>query len=252
MNLSPNFTKGTRPKIGYIIHGTLGSYEGAIAWLCTPPEKRPVVSYSSAHYVIAKDGRCTQLVSDSYVSWHAGNVSNPTIRAQGLLPKVAGKFLNPNESFIGIELEWFLGDKVTEVQYNKVVDIIKTGGIKNPILLCHKEVTDYKSDFQDGKGVLDMSVINEIKKELTKFNIKNMEENINSSTASPETPAEVAGTTGNATIFTVTNKATGEVVPHVTQGSDSNQNFFVGLADGTIITFVGADKENDTYSVTSN
>jgi len=148
MNKSPNFTKGTRPKIGYIIHGTLGKYEGAVEWLCTPPEKRPVLSYSSAHYVIAKDGRMTQLVADSDVSWHAGNVSNPTRRAQALLPIVNGKYLNPNESFIGIELEWLTTtDIITPKQFEVMIEIIKNGGIKNPILLCHKEVTDYKADF---------------------------------------------------------------------------------------------------------
>jgi hypothetical protein len=147
MNLSPNFTKGTRPKIGYIIHGTLGNYDGAVQWLCTPPEKRPVVSYSSAHYVIAKDGRMTQLVQDSDVSWHAGNVSNPTQRAISLLPVFAGKILNPNESFIGIELEWFVGDPITEAQFKCMSDIISKGGVQHPVILCHKEVTDYKSDF---------------------------------------------------------------------------------------------------------
>ncbi len=147
MNKSPNFTKGTRPKIGYIIHGTLGGYDGAVQWLCTPPEKRPVVSYSSAHYVIAKDGRMTQLVADNDVSWHCGNVSNPTQRALGLLPVVNGKILNPNQSFIGIELEWFVGQPITEAQFTAMQGIITKGGIKNPIILCHKEVTDYKSDF---------------------------------------------------------------------------------------------------------
>jgi hypothetical protein len=151
---SPNFTVGTRPKIGYVIHGTLGKYEGAIDWLCTPPEKRPVLSYSSAHYVVAKDGRMTQLVDDKDVAWHAGNVSHPNRRAQSLLPLVNGKFLNPNESFIGIELEWFLGDKITEEQYKVVAEIIKKGSVKNPIILCHKEITDYKSDFENSVEIV--------------------------------------------------------------------------------------------------
>lgn len=153
---SPNFTKGTRPKIGFIIHGTLGKYEGAVEWLCTPPEKRPVISYSSAHYVIAKDGRVSQLVDEKDVSWHAGNVTNPTRRAQSLLPLSNGKYLNPNESFIGIELEWLSPtDPITELQYQKVVEIIKNSGISNPVLLTHKEVTDYKSDFPVNFGVVE-------------------------------------------------------------------------------------------------
>lgn len=172
MNLSPNFSKGTRPKIGYIIHGTLGSYEGAVNWLCTPPEKRPVISYSSAHYVIAKDGRVASLIADTDVAWHAGNISSPTPRAQQLLPKVNGSFLNPNESFIGIELEWFLGDKVTEAQYAAMVKIITTGGIKNPVLLTHKEVTNYKSDFQNAAGIVDTTILSEIQKRMAPVVVK--------------------------------------------------------------------------------
>lgn len=167
MNLSPNFSKGTRPKIGYIIHGTLGNYEGAVNWLCTPPEKRPTLSYSSAHYVIAKDGRVTQLIADADVAWHAGNISFPTPRAQQLLPKVNGVFLNPNESFIGIELEWFQGNAITEAQYAAMVKIINAGGIKNPVLLTHKEVTNYKTDFQNAAGIIDTTVLSELQKRMT-------------------------------------------------------------------------------------
>lgn len=166
MNKSPNYTKSNNKKIGYIIHGTLGKYDGAINWLCTPPEKRPVVSYSSAHYVIAKDGRYEQLVDDKDVAWHCGNISNPTERAKSILPVTDGKFLNPNESFIGIELEWFLGDKITEQQYKTINDIIVKGGITNPKIMCHKEVTDYKVDFQTQDGRIDSSIVQEINKRI--------------------------------------------------------------------------------------
>lgn len=152
---SPNFTKGTRPKIGYIIHGTQGKYEGAIDWLCTPPENRPVMSYSSAHFVVAKDGRATQLIDTKDVAWHAGNISNPTARAKSLLPIVNGKYLNPNESFIGIELEWLsTNDTITDEQYTVVTKIIKDSGILNPIILCHKEITDYKADFPNSDQIV--------------------------------------------------------------------------------------------------
>lgn len=172
LKLTPNFTKGTAPKIGFIIHGTLGSYEGAVEWLCTPPEKRNPVSYSSAHYVIAKDGRCTQLVKNEDVAWHAGVISNPDQEAAKTLPKtIFGTYKNPNESFIGIELEWFQGDKFTEAQIAEVVKIIKDSGIKDPILLTHRQVTDYKADFPEN------SIINSIKarlvpKEKTKEEVK--------------------------------------------------------------------------------
>lgn len=166
MNKSPNYSKATRQKIGYIIHGTLGKFEGAVDWLCTPPEKRPVVSYSSAHYVIAKDGRYEQLVDKKDVSWHAGNISNPTERAKSLLLIENGKYVNPNELFIGIELEWFKGDEVTEEQYKKVVEIINKGGIINPKIMCHKELTDYKVDFENADGTLNYKIVQEINRRL--------------------------------------------------------------------------------------
>lgn len=151
---SPNFSERTRPAIGFCIHGTTGSYESAINWLCTAPEKRPVISYSSAHYVVAKDGRCAQLVPETKESWHAGNISNPTERAKKLLPVKDGKYLNPNKTLIGIELEWFMGDTITEEQYTVVTKIIKDSGIPNPIILCHKEITDYKADFPNSDQVV--------------------------------------------------------------------------------------------------
>lgn len=164
---TPNISGYTTKKVGYVLHGTLGSYTGAVTWLCTPPNKRPVVSYSSAHYVIAKDGRVTQLAKDEQVTWHAGLISKPTWRGKKYLPTKSGipfvpPFKNPNDSFIGIEFEWFQGDKVTEQQFLSAVEIIKKGGIINPAIICHKEITDYKSDFQDLNGNIDMSVVQEI------------------------------------------------------------------------------------------
>lgn len=163
---SPNFTPsdGT-PKIGFIIHGTLGNYEGAINWLCTPPNKRTPPSYSSAHYVIAKDGRYEQLVDNKDVAWHAGTVSNPKPEATKLLPKtILGTYKNPNQSFIGIELEWFIGDVITEAQLSAMVKIIATSGISNPILLTHNMITDFKADFD---ATTNTFILSELKKRLT-------------------------------------------------------------------------------------
>ena len=161
---SPNFTPsdGT-PKVGFIIHGTLGRYEGAIEWLCTPPEKRAPVSYSSAHYVIAKDGRYTQLVQNKDVAWHAGTISNPVAEAKTVLPKtVLGTYKNPNQSFIGIECEWFMGDALTDTQFAVIAKIILESGISNPIVLTHSMVTDFKADF----WLSSAGIVAEIKKRL--------------------------------------------------------------------------------------
>lgn len=169
---TPNVSGYTTKKIGYILHGTLGSYAGAVNWLCTPANKRPTLSYSSAHYVIAKDGRVTQLATENEVTWHAGIISYPTWRGKKYLPTTTGipfvgKFKNPNDSFVGIEFEWFQGDKITEEQYKAVTEIIKSGTILNPAILCHKEITSYKADFQNLDGSINMEVVQEVLKRIS-------------------------------------------------------------------------------------
>ena len=170
---TPNVSSYTTKKIGFIIHGTAGNYEGAVNWLMTPAEKRPVLSYSSAHVVISKSGEITQLATPEQVTWHCGNISNPTWRARKYLPTKSGvpmlaPFKNPNDSFIGIECEWFVGDELTEAQYGAIINYIKNTNIKNPIILSHSEITDYKKDFgRDAKG---MFVVQEIIRRLTKSN----------------------------------------------------------------------------------
>jgi len=157
---TPNYTKGSgAPKIGFVLHGTLGSYNGSIGWLMTRPEDRPDRTQSSAHYVIGRnEGEVTQLVRNEDISWHAGNISNPSSRITSLLPKNPdGTFKNPNTSFIGIEFVWgydMNGDgsitdaerTLTEWQYKCAMEIIKSSGIINPILISHKEIADYKTD----------------------------------------------------------------------------------------------------------
>ena len=155
---TPNISGYTTKKIGAIIHGTLGNYDGAVNWLMTPPASRPVLSYSSAHYVISKLGEVSQLAKNEQVTWHAGIISKPTWRARKYLPTksnipMIAPFKNPNDSFLGIELEWFVGDEITEAQYGAVINILKNSGMVKPVVLSHSEVTDFKSDFgRDIKG----------------------------------------------------------------------------------------------------
>ena len=102
---TPNFNKSKGiPKIGFVLHGTLGGYIGSVAWLCN--QNRP--SPTSAHYVIGRaSGEVVQLVKNEDIAWHAGNINNPTKRAKEILPKnFLGKYKNPNDYFIGIEFVW--------------------------------------------------------------------------------------------------------------------------------------------------
>lgn len=168
---TPNITKGKiEDKIGFVIHGTLGAYNGAIEWLRTPPEKRNPISYSSAHYVVSKTGDITKLAEEADITWHAGTVRNPTYRARlnlprnGIIPKPLPindvNYKNPNTSFVGIECEWFQGERLTEAQIVAVCSIIKASKIKNPVILSHSEITDYKADFgRDEKGMWNVQEI---------------------------------------------------------------------------------------------
>jgi len=164
---TPNISSYTTKKVGFVLHGTLGSYAGAVEWLCTPPQARPVISYSSAHYVVSKKGEVTQLAKIESVTWHAGRISSPTWRARKYLPTVSGipflaPFKNPNDSFVGIELEWFQGDAITEAQYVAVAKIIKESGILSPVVLAHKEVTSYKGDFENSDKSINMFPVQEV------------------------------------------------------------------------------------------
>lgn len=175
--LSPNYTAGAGKfsPIGFVIHGTLGTYAGAIEWLCTPPESRTPESWSSAHVVIAKDGRATQLVKNEDIAWHAGTVSNPAEYAKKFLKKdLTGKFVNPNSYFIGIENEWFDKDRdsaqqLTSQQLDTMAKFIFNTGIKNPVILMHSEVTDYKADFRKRDGTHDTSIRDELVKRLAQL-----------------------------------------------------------------------------------
>jgi len=141
---SPNYSKSATPKVGFVLHGTLGNYDGAVEWLLKGDRPNP----SSAHYIIGKSvGQVIQIVKNEDVAWHCGTVRNPLPRAVNLLKKDnAGVYINPNQYLIGIEFEWFVGDTLTEWQYNTAIEIIKASGIKDVTLIDHHSVCDYKTD----------------------------------------------------------------------------------------------------------
>ena len=167
---SPMYTVGGIKPIGFIIHGTMGKFDGAVEWLTTDRDENP----SSAHFVVGKlPNQATQLVKITDTAWHAGRISNPTARAKSLLPKnILGAYKNPNASFIGIELEYLhIADVPTEAQYKQLIGIMKAcmkaTGMTNPVIMCHKELTAYKSDFQKLDGTIDDSIVLEIYKRLS-------------------------------------------------------------------------------------
>ena len=98
MALTSNYSPGLNPQ-GVVLHSTRGGnstegeYQGTINWFMNP------ASEASAHFVIARDGRITQMVGLDDKAWHAGWVLNST--------------------HYGIEFEQpFKGDPITDRQYN--------------------------------------------------------------------------------------------------------------------------------------
>lgn len=156
---SPNYSTSTQKKIGWVFHGTLGAYKGAVDWLCNS-NRSP---RTSAHFVIGRnEGEVTQIVHVKDVAWHAGNVDNPNARAQKVLPKkMDGTWDNPNKYFVGIEFAWgydvngdgkitAIDKSLTEWQYKCVLAIIKMYENEIPInpdtILTHSDIASYKSD----------------------------------------------------------------------------------------------------------
>lgn len=92
-----NFSTGLTPQ-GVVLHSTRGGnstggeYKGTINWFLNP------ASEASAHFIIARDGRITQMVNLTDRAWHAGAALNRT--------------------HYGIEFEQpFKGDPITDRQY---------------------------------------------------------------------------------------------------------------------------------------
>ncbi len=90
---TPNYVigRGRHKPEAIIVHTTAGTYEGTLAWFANAH------SSVSAHYVVALNGRVTQLVNEADTARHAGRLRNPTATVA-----LAGMV---NERTIGIEFE---------------------------------------------------------------------------------------------------------------------------------------------------
>ena len=138
LSSSPNRTYcGTvRPIELIILHATVGEFGGAVNWLCTGKRPDP----TSAHYVIAKDGRIAQLVPEHDIAWHAGTSS------------WKGK-IGINFRSIGIELENLNDgkDPYTEPLLESALFIVnracKQYGISPDSVIGHNDIApDRKTD----------------------------------------------------------------------------------------------------------
>lgn len=125
--LSPNKYNGRngwKPDM-IVCHITEGSYAGAVSWLTNPASK------ASAHFVVAKDGRITQLVELTDGSWCNGTSTDPNSKVyygKSTLKKVKERKTNANYYTVSIEHEgiWSQGKgKLTDAQLAATIELIK-------------------------------------------------------------------------------------------------------------------------------
>lgn len=125
--LSPNKYQGRsgwKPDC-IVCHITEGAYAGAVSWLSNP------VSEASAHFVVAKDGRITQLVELTDGSWCNGTSSDPASRmyfGKSTLSAVRDRKTNANYYTISIEHEGIWVDahgKLADAQLAATIELIR-------------------------------------------------------------------------------------------------------------------------------
>ena len=103
--MSPNINRGRQGQIPDMIvsHITEGSFSGAVSWLTNP------ASRVSAHFVVARDGRITQLVDIEDTAWangtRPGNPSDNLWNGHSALERVRTSGLNTNAHSVSIEHE---------------------------------------------------------------------------------------------------------------------------------------------------
>lgn len=129
-NPSPNFNSRHGTRIDVIVLHHTGSNNGRadLAWLCNPE------SEVSAHYLVDRDGRISQLVADEQRAWHAGRCA------------LRGVVTDMNSRSLGIEIVNDGSGKTpyTEQQYQALEALVPylatTYGIPVENLVGHKDV----------------------------------------------------------------------------------------------------------------
>ena len=119
-----NGRNGWKPDM-IVCHITEGSFDGAVSWLCNPKHQ------ASAHFVVAKDGRVTQLVDLKDGSWCNGTSTDSSSKVyygKSTLKAVRDRKTNANYYTVSIEHEGFSKDgkgKLTEAQKAATIELIK-------------------------------------------------------------------------------------------------------------------------------
>ncbi len=122
---TPNQTKGRNGQVPIMIvcHRTCGKYEGAVSWLSKAQ------SGASSHFVVAKDGRITQLVDIQNTAWCNGTsmeISSPKYYKNSTLKSVRESRENANNYTVSIEFEGMADEngELTVIQKSAGVELV--------------------------------------------------------------------------------------------------------------------------------
>lgn len=116
--------KGWKPDM-IVCHITEGSYEGAVSWLCNPQAQ------ASAHFVVAQDGRVSQLVPLTDGSWCNGTSTDANSKVyygKSTLAAVRERKTNANYYTVSIEHEGIWAKtkgRLTDAQLAATIELIK-------------------------------------------------------------------------------------------------------------------------------
>ncbi|MCL2605494.1 MAG: N-acetylmuramoyl-L-alanine amidase [Defluviitaleaceae bacterium] len=154
--MSPNITRGRqghhKPDM-IVCHITEGSFNGAVSWLTNPESK------ASTHYIVAQDGRTTQMVELTDTAWGngtGGTKSSNIWHGHSTLQTVRERNVNANNYTVSIEHEGRhseTGGALTPAQLDATVALIRhireeirrSFGIEIPLtrqhIVGHHEIT---------------------------------------------------------------------------------------------------------------
>ena len=122
---SPNRNRGRQGHTPDIIvcHITEGAFDGAVSWLTNPD------SQVSSHFVVARDGRVTQLVALEDTAWANGTTTGTDSRGNrhSRLAAVRNRNVNANLYTISIEHEGRFSETrgaLTPAQLQATIDLV--------------------------------------------------------------------------------------------------------------------------------
>jgi len=119
----------------------------------------------SYNWYIKKNGDVIEFVPEQYGAWHAGYISDPTVRAVTLFNlKQTKKPTDPDGWEPNVNgYSWSIcyegkGERATKAQVESAVEIIRSKETKELPLIAHQELTSYKpkvvKDFHQRIGAM--------------------------------------------------------------------------------------------------